>query len=206
MAAKKETKKSLVEKVEKYLKEYRHVFILRLGNANTSFLNKVRKQLWEDRLLLGKQKVLAKGLEQHLPRVSKEKKEELSARLKGDVCLFFSNKTAEELRDGMEGLSAEAYPLPGDVSSVDAVIPCGQVLRGETPLSVQEEPRLREKGVASVVRDGAVFVEKEHRVCSQGDSLTAKQTQLLRMLGLKTETMKTSLVAFCDGESVFTMD
>jgi mRNA turnover protein 4 len=88
-------KTQLVEKIESYLKEFEFCYVFRYKNMTTVPMQEVRNFWSSSKFLIGKNKVLQVALGKSEDDEPKSNSHKLSAYLKGNCGLFFSNENPE---------------------------------------------------------------------------------------------------------------
>lgn len=89
---------------------------------------------------------------------------ELSARLRGQCGLLFTNRSREEVEAFFASYGLADYARSGSVATEDFVVPAGPLPQFNHAL----EPYLRSLGLPCKLDRGVVTVEREFRVCKAG--------------------------------------
>ncbi|XP_048508120.1 mRNA turnover protein 4 homolog isoform X2 [Athalia rosae] len=142
---------------------------------------------WKDsRFFFGKNKIMALGLGKSPEEEAEDGLHKLSAALKGQCGLLFTNRPKDEVLDWMEQYGEEDYARSGFIATESISIPEGPM--PEFAHSI--EPHLRQLGLPTSLQKGVVTLLKDHDVCKQGQTLTPEQARILKLIGRALATFK----------------
>ncbi len=188
-------KRELIEEIKNLLRRYRCVAIISLDGVPTSQYKQLKREL----LNYGFIKVYKNRI---FLRAAKESGcegvEDLGKYLTGTNAFLFTNMNPYELALTLEKLAALRYAKPGDVATDDIYIP-------EGPTGIPPGPMLSVFGklrIRTQVREGVIWVAKEAKVASAGDTISPELASLLRKLDIKPVTVRLKLKAVWEEGSV----
>jgi mRNA turnover protein 4 len=90
-------KSIIVEKIQKYLNEYEYYYAFRYKNMTTMAMQSLRNYWNNDKFVIGKNKVIQVALGRTEEEEQKPNSHKLSAYLKGNCGLFFSNDEPDKI-------------------------------------------------------------------------------------------------------------
>jgi len=176
-----EHKEKVIEQVRTYCSQYERIFVYSLENTRNNHLKDLRTVFKEDsRFYQGKNTLtklaLGKDVEsEHLPGIYK-----LTERMVGEVGLFFTNRSTEDIIGYFNKFNKATFARAGDVS-------CATVKISEGPLpqfSHAIEPHLREKlKFPTMLKNGVVTLLRDVVIAKDGEKLTADNCRLLKLFG-----------------------
>lgn len=221
-------RKQLVQRLHSNIQaaadEYAYIWVFDVQNMRNTFIKSVRTELADSRIFMGKTKLMAHALgstkeTEYLAGLSG-----LSRFLHGEVGLLCTNRSPQEIEKYFAGFVNLDYARAGAVAASDFVIPKGVLTTmygvegGEDdPLPMAIEPRLRQLGVPTRIVKGKVVLEETsedgmdddagHLVCKLGDILDSRQTEILKIFGVRMAEFRVGLKAVYDktNESVTEM-
>jgi mRNA turnover protein 4 len=128
----------------------------------------------------------------------------LASHLRGDVGLFFTDRSPADIIAHFASHSETDYARAGTAASRDFTVPAGIVYStgGEidesqdVPLSHSLEPELRRLNVPTSLTKGKITLQNPYTVCKEGQVLDSRQTRLLKLFGVATAEFKVQLVAY----------
>lgn len=110
----------------------------------------------------------------------------LSARLKGQCGLLFTNRPRDVVEEFFRSFELEDFSRSGSVAPCDVDLEAGPLPQFNHAL----EPYLRQLGLPCKLNKGIVTLERDHRICSAGKELTSEQARLLKAFGHKLASMR----------------
>lgn len=109
--------------------------------------------------------------------------------LKGQVGLLFTSSPPSEVTDWFDDFHPPTFLRSGSRATRTYTIPPGPILQHHSsppePFPHNEEPQLRKLGLHTKMVRGVPTLEREHIVCKQGETLSAEQAQILKLVGIK---------------------
>lgn len=195
----KEGKSRLMDQVRQASTTKQHIYLFRVQNMRNSLFKSLRACL-EGRFFIGKNRVMAIALghdesSELLPGIS-----HLTRGLKGDLGLLCTDVAPNALNDLFASRETQVYARTGNLAIMTVVIEADDgglrnVATGEL-LSATQEPQLRQAGVPTKLRGGAILLSADnYTVCSAGEQLTVDQARILKIFGIKMATFKVELAA-----------
>ncbi|KAI0338962.1 hypothetical protein BDW22DRAFT_1311255, partial [Trametopsis cervina] len=186
----KEQKSALMTEVQTNADKYEYCWLFDVGNMRNEHL-KIVRNLWKDsaRIFFGRGAVMAKALgttleTEHLPGLHK-----LAKNLKGQVGLLFTSSSPSEVTEWFADFHPPTYLRSGSVASSTYTIPPGPILSHHStppePFPHNEEPQLRKLGLHTKMVRGVPTLENEHVVVKEGQTLSAEQAQILKLVGIR---------------------
>jgi mRNA turnover protein 4 len=124
--------------------------------------------------------------------------EELLENIKGQVGLFFTDTSPQEVIEWFNDFKQADFARSGNIATRNVVLPAGPIMRRHSdppePFPHNEEPQLRKLGLSTYMNKGLPSLHSPHQVCQEGKPLTSEQTQLLKLIGEKMVEFKVGLV------------
>ncbi|CAL1712713.1 unnamed protein product [Somion occarium] len=202
----KEQKGAFINEVQENADKWQYCWLFEVGNMRNSHLKTVRN-LWKDsaRIFFGRGAVMAKALgatpeEEHKPGLHK-----IAQQLKGQVGLFFTNSSPDEVTEWFADFHPPDFARSGNKASRTFIIPAGPIMQQHSdppePFPHNEEPQLRKLGLHTTMVRGVPTLEAPHTVCKEGKTLTPEQAQLLKLIGVKMISFKVGLRAYWTAET-----
>ncbi len=154
------------------------------------------------RMFFGRGAVMAKALgttpeEEHRPGLHK-----LATQIKGQVGLLFTDSPPTEVIEWFADFQQPDFARTGNRATCTVLLPAGPVMKQHStppePFPHNEEPQLRRLGLRTRMERGVPTLDVPHTVCEKGKVLSPEQTQLLKLVGIKTVTFKVGLSARWD--------
>jgi mRNA turnover protein 4 len=191
-------KMDLVEKVRDSVDNYKFLYVFSYENMRTNMFKKVRQQLKESRLFLGKNKVMQVALGRSEEEEYGDELMKISKHLSGNRGLLFSDTNVEAMKKIFDNSAQQDFARAGNVATET-------VQFEEGPLSSMphnmDEP-LRKLGMPVMLKKGVVTLIKPFTVCEEGEALTPEQARILKHFNYKLAEFKLSLSCYWS-EGVF---
>lgn len=201
----KEQKEKLVEQVRACSQEYPHAYLIRLHNSRSAALQRLRARLAQEdgtRLFIGKNRVMSLALGKDAASAQVSGAHQLAARLSGDVGLMFSRMSPVDLQAHLRDLSGTEWARTGNIAprtiEIERIGEFEPLRRDDDmePIPATAEPQLRQAGLPCQLRGGHIILtQPSYVVCQEGDTLTADQCRLLKLLGFPLVEFSVDLVA-----------
>lgn len=203
--------------VQEAAAQYNYLWVFDVENMRNTFLKKVRSDLADSRMFMGKTKVMAVALghtaeTETVPGIS-----QIVPHLKGEVGLIFTDRDPKEIESLFEDFVELDYARSGATAAQEFRIPQGQLHTAygvggeEDPLPIAIEPQLRKLGVPTRIVKGKVTLEESapdnmadeegYLVCKEGDVLDSRQTSILKIFGVRMAEFRMSLKAVFDKQN-----
>ena len=179
-------KQQIVEDVRNCVEKYDRVFLISVHNMRNNKLKDLRAEWKDSRFFFGKNKVIALALGKSAEDEVTEGVHKLSAALRGQCGLLFTNRSKNEVLEWMEEYEEEDYARSGFVTQETITLPEGPM--ADFPHSI--EPHLRQLGMPTALQKGVVTLLKEYTVCKKGQTLTPEQARILKLLDKQLATFK----------------
>ena len=129
----------------------------------------------------------------------------LVQRIKGQVGLLFTDSEPQEVIEWFKDFHQPDFARSGNRASRTVILPAGPVMQHHSdppePFPHNEEPQLRKLGLSTVMRKGVPTLENPHKLCEEGEVLTAEQAQLLKLIGEKMVEFRVGLNAWWDSST-----
>lgn len=212
----KELVRRLAANVQEAAQQYNYVWVFGVENIRNNFLKQVRSDLDDSRIMMGKTKVMMVGLGQTAETECVPGVSALGPYVKGEMGLLFTNREPSEIEEYFQDSLNLDYARSGTTATQEIIIPPGQLhtMYGvdggeEDPLPIQIEPTLRKLGIPTRIVKGKVVLEERpegamdddeegYLVCREGDTLDSRQTNILKILGVRMSEFKIDLKAVFD--------
>lgn len=109
--------------------------------------------------------------------------------LKGQVGLLFTSSPPSEVTEWFADFHPPTFLRSGTHATRTYTIPSGPILQHHAsppePFPHNEEPQLRKLGLHTSMVRGVPTLDREHVVCKEGETLSAEQAQILKLVGIK---------------------
>ncbi|KIW59894.1 hypothetical protein PV05_00156 [Exophiala xenobiotica] len=212
----KELVRRLAANVQEAAQQYNYIWVFGVENIRNNFLKQVRSDLDDSRIMMGKTKVMMVGLGQNAETECVPGVSALGPYVKGEMGLLFTNREPSEIEEYFQDSLNLDYARSGTTATQEIIIPPGQLhtMYGvdggeEDPLPIQIEPTLRKLGIPTRIVKGKVVLEERpegamdddeegYLVCREGDTLDSRQTNILKILGVRMSEFKIDLKAVFD--------
>ena len=179
-------KQQIVEDVRNCVEKYERIFLISVHNMRNNKFKDLRAEWKDSRFFFGKNKVIALALGKTPENEVAEELHKLSAALKGQCGLLFTNRSKKEVLKWMEEYEELEYARSGFVTDESVTLPEGPM--PEFPHSI--EPHLRQLGMPTALQKGIVVLLKEYAVCKKGQTLNPEQARILKLLDRPLATFK----------------
>lgn len=182
-----EQKIELVEKIQQSCNNFPFLYLIKVDNMRNATFKNIAAQS-PGKFFFGKNRgfidffnnlVMAKALGESEGDEYKQNIRLLSASLRGNVGLYFSEQNPEEVFKFFKESAQADYARGGGIATSSYSLPKGPLMFGETPVPHNMEPQLRKLGLPTELIKGIVHLRSDHQVCKEGDILTPEQAQIL---------------------------
>lgn len=202
-----ENKSKLMEQVREAAATYQHTFLFRVHNMRNTLFKALRMAL-PGRFFIGKNRVMALALGLDEASECSPNMSHMARRLRGDLGLLFTNESPECVQLALAEIQEEDYARTGNKARTSVVIeaaPAGLCnVDTNEPLPATVEPQLRAAGMPTKLRGGTVLLAADsYEVCQEGKVLTADQTRILKVFGIKMATFGVVLLAHHQQDGTF---
>eukprot|EP00943_MAST-04B_sp_MAST-4B-sp1_P006897 g6897.t1 len=191
-------KMDLVEKVRDSVDNYKFLYVFSYENMRTNMFKKVRQQLKQSRLFLGKNKVMQVALGRSEEEEYGDELMKISQQLSGNRGLLFSDTNVEAMKKIFNNSTQQDFARAGNVATETV-----QFEEGPLPSMPHnmDEP-LRKLGMPVMLKRGVVTLIKPFTVCEEGEALSPEQARILKHFNYKLAEFKLSLSCYWS-EGVF---
>ncbi|XP_076282650.1 ribosomal protein LP0-like [Lasioglossum baleicum] len=179
-------KQQIVEDVRNCVERYTKIFLISVDNMRNNKLKDLRGEWKDSRFFFGKNKIIALALGKSPENEVAEGLHKLSAALRGQCGLLFTNRPKKQVLEWMESYEEADHARSGFVVNETVVLSEGPM--PEFPHSI--EPHLRQLGMPTALQKGVVTLIKEYTVCKKGQTLTPEQARILKLLDRPLATFK----------------
>uniref|UniRef100_A0A1I7SMA8 Ribosome assembly factor mrt4 n=1 Tax=Bursaphelenchus xylophilus TaxID=6326 RepID=A0A1I7SMA8_BURXY len=187
-----ENKENLVEQIRKCVDEYASVYSFSIENLRSSKFIQIRQKFKKtSKFFFGKRNVMALALGRTAGEEISDGIHKLSKTLEGQCGLIFTNEKEKDFIKYFKTFDDEEFARSGNTATHSVHLPAGPLT--QFPFSM--EPQLKRLGLPCKVERGFVELYDSFQVCSEGDTLTADQCKILKLLGEKMATFKVNLIA-----------
>jgi mRNA turnover protein 4 len=183
-------KSELIDDVQRSVDEYENIYVFDVQNMRTSPFKALRLEFREDgRFLMGKNGVVRVALGRTREEAYRPQLEVLSSKLEGEVGVLFTKRPHAEVLAYFEAFRELDFARAGFKAERNVDVPAGPLV-GQ-PSSMVES--LRGMRLPVVLSKGVVVLEKDHRVCTAGEALSAEQARALKFFGVQMSEFKVKL-------------
>lgn len=172
-------KNQIVEDIRNCVQKYPNIFLFSVHNMRNNLLKELRSEWKKDsRFIFGKNRIMQLALGKTETDETEPNLHLLSARLRGQCGLLFTDKTEEYVLDWSKQYSALEYARSGFIATETVILPEGPL----EDFSHAIEPHLRSLGMPTKLHKGVVTLYKEYTVCTEGKVLTPEQARILKLI------------------------
>ena len=175
-------KDSLLQRVRSYVGSFASVYVITYQNMTTNPFKALREQLSDCRFCLGKNKVMGVALgrdekESFVPNLF-----QLSALLKAQCCLFFTNKPHAEVKRIFGDFEVQEYAQVGSIADSTVILEKGFETLARFPHSM--ESQFRQLGLNIRLVNSKIELLENYLLSAEGKPLTVNNCKLLVSRGL----------------------
>lgn len=200
--ATREHKSSYIQEVREAIDKYDGLYLFSYENMRSSKFKNVRMEFRDDgRIFLGKNKLLQIALGRTTEDEYQDNLRHVAKRITGgSVGLLFTSKKHAEVQNYFATLDDPDFARAGALAPRDVMISSDRLLA--FPVSMMEQ--FRKLGLPLDIANGTLVFrdgKDEHRICKQGETLSAEKGKLLVHFDVKLANFKVRLVCrWCKGE------
>ncbi|MFH4983879.1 hypothetical protein AB6A40_010588 [Gnathostoma spinigerum] len=186
-----ERKINLIEEIRKAIDYYQTCFVFNVENMRSNKFVMIRQKFKDNsRLFFGRNTLMAMSLGKDSSHERAKDLAKVTALLKGDCGLMFTNADREAVVDFFKTYEEHDFARSGQIASVSV-----DLSQGALPnFSFTLEPQMRRLGLPTKLEKGVVTLLSDYRICKEGDKLNAEQAKLLKLLGYKISVFKINLI------------
>ncbi|CAN6659258.1 ribosome assembly factor Mrt4p [Trichomonascus vanleenenianus] len=202
-------KERIGDEIREAVDKYAYTWVFGVNNMRNTFLKNIRQDWAGSRILFGRTRVMQKALGRTPEEEHRDNLHKLAAVLGGDVGLLMTDETPEVVKEYFDAFVKSDFARAGVVSPVEFVVPAGIVYstggqaaaENDVPMAHTLEPTLRQLGMPTRLKQGKIELENEYVVCKAGETLTGRQTRLLKQFGVVAAEFKVNLLAYYDRDA-----
>jgi len=181
--------------VRKCVDDYPSIYVFRYVNMRTEQFKQLRQSLAEtSKFAMGSTKMLAVALGKGESDELRPNLSQLTARLKGQVGLFFTKLDHAAVEQAFAEFEHDDFARAGSKAVHDFSLEAGPLSGPFGPLQHTLEPSLRKFGLPTRLNKGVVELLANHQVCKTGQVLDPHQAGILRVFGIKMASFTLTLV------------
>jgi mRNA turnover protein 4 len=163
-------------------------------------------------MFFGRVSVMALSLGNSPEKEYKPGLHKIATQLHGQVGLFFTSWDPKETLDYFHSIKKPDFARAGSIATEEVSLPSGpltpvasaeDIAEGikPNPFPASMEPHLRKLGLSTRLEKGVITMGGPQTVCRKGDTLTAEQAQILKLLGVKMSVFRLALRYMWDKET-----
>ena len=195
-------KEKLVNKVHKYLKQYKYCYAFTYKNMTNISMNALKDYFKDSIFMIGKNKVIQVGLGRDETEEKKEGSSKLGAFLKGSCGLFFTDKDPDDIIEYFQKYSCPYFGNTGSVSNQTLILKRGlDEHLNDFPSSM--ESQFRQLGMSVKVDNGKFCLLDDYIVCQKDKPLTADQSKMCKHLNIYLDEFKIYIKAYLGNNGQF---
>ena len=174
-----EKKIQYVEKLIKYLNEYKSIIVVGCDNVGSNHMQKIRQTLrGKAVLLMGKKTMVRKIVREQCEK--NPALEHLVPHIHGNIGFVFTNEDLTETRNALVSLKVSAPAKAGTVAPNDVVVPAGP-----TGLEPTQTSFLQALNISSKINKGEVEILNPVVLVKEGERVGQSEATLLSKLNIK---------------------
>lgn len=173
-----EKKLDLVEKIQKYMNNFKYCYSFSHKNMTTMPMQELRNFFSDSKFVVGKNKVLQIALGRNEEESFKPNSFQLSKFLNNSCGLLFTDKDPEYIVDYFKNYSVDYYGTVGTIAKSTMILPHGRCeILDQFPSSM--ESQLKQLGLKVRLVDAKWYLLSEYVVHKEGEKLTADQARMI---------------------------
>lgn len=189
-------KAQLMDLVREKAIQHPHIYVFRVDNMRNVVFKMLRSAFGsKGRFLIGKNKVMSLALGRDPASEVVTGASQIGSLLTGDVGLLLTDLDLVQVREIIDSLQAQDYARTGAIADMSVVVcptppeDTAGIRNFDTgePISATAEVQLRQAGMPTKLKGGAVILttDQDYQICKEGDRLTADQSRLLKLMGVR---------------------
>mmetsp|Transcript_55389 Transcript_55389/g.127314 ORF Transcript_55389/g.127314 Transcript_55389/m.127314 type:complete len:220 (-) Transcript_55389:382-1041(-) len=183
-------KETILNEVRECVDRFANAYVFSAATMRNSALKDVRAKLKESRLYFGRNKLIAASLGRSPSDEYADGLSDVANRmLGGEHGVIFSDLDAASIRKCFDESQVPEFARAGFAATRVVTLDHGPL---DFPHSM--EPYLRKLGLPTRLMSGTVTLLSDHRICREGEELSAEQAKLLQLLDIKMAVFKLTLV------------
>ncbi|KAH7096432.1 ribosomal protein L10-domain-containing protein [Auriculariales sp. MPI-PUGE-AT-0066] len=196
----KENKTQHLEAVQESADKWKYCYVIEIADMRGAHLKDVR-QKWSNtgRVFFARNSIISKAFGSTPEEEHKLGLAQLNAYLNGQVGVFFTDHDPKETEAWFEHYQQPVFARAGNKATKTVTLEAGPILSRHSdppePFQHTMEPQLRKLGLTTKLVRGVPSLDVPHVVCKEGDTLTAEQAQILKLIGERLATFKVTLLA-----------
>ena len=195
-------KEKLVNRVHKYLKQYKYCYAFTYKNMTNLSMNALKDYFKDSIFMIGKNKVIQVGLGRDETEEKKEGSSKLNQFLKGNCGLFFSDKDPDDIIEYFKNYSCPYFGNTGSISNQTLILKRGfDEHLNDFPSTM--ESQFRQLGMSVKVDNGKFCLLDDYVVCQKDKPLTADQSKMCKHLNIYLDEFKIFIKAYLGNNGQF---
>lgn len=194
-----EHKTQFIQQVREQVDQYDSLYVLSFENMRSHKFKDVRMQFKDSRIFMGKNKLLQLALGRTPEDEYADNLRHASKQIAGsNVALLLTSEPRQKVEEYFNQLEEADFARAGSTASREVVV--SNI--AQFPVSMMEQ--LRQLGLPVEIENGKIVWRDgrtEHRICKEGEVLSAEKCKLLKHFDLKLADFAVSLVCrWANGE------
>ena len=195
-------KEKLVNRVHKYLKQYKYCYAFTYKNMTNLSMNSLKDYFKDSIFMIGKNKVIQVALGRDETEEKKEGSSKLNKFLKGNCGLFFSDKDPDDIIEYFKNYSCPYFGNTGSISNQTLILKRGfDEHLNDFPSTM--ESQFRQLGMSVKVDNGKFCLLDDYIVCQKDKPLTADQSKMCKHLNIYLDEFKIYIKAYLGNNGQF---
>ena len=192
-------KNDQMETIRSSIDEMRYAYVVSVSNERNNILKAVRDELKPGKMFYSKNKLVQLALGLSPESECAEGIHALAPLITGHVALITSNLNQADLATLLSVHDETEYARAGGLASYTIALEAGFDALAAFPFSM--ETQLRKLGLPTMLHDGKIKLLANHTVCAEGQTLTANQAQILKLMHIQMAKFEIAIQAVYDKES-----
>lgn len=176
-----EGKQKLLAKLREHVDTYESIYLFSISNMRNALLKDLRETWKDSRFFMGRNRIAQVAFGRTAAEEYADGLSDVSASLKGNVGLLFTNRPQEEVQKFFAHYSVPDYARSGFEATESVVLNAGEL----DMFVPSQEQNLRQLGLPVSLKQGKVIIGQEFVVCEKGDVLVPERAKILEYLGYK---------------------
>ena len=195
----KSEKSEQIDAVRSAVNDMSFSYVVSVSNERNNIIKAVRDELKPGKMFYSKNKLFQIALGFSPESECADGIHQLTAHIVGHSALVISNLPASEITSLLEKHDEPEFARAGGLATSDVELEEGFDSLAHFPHSM--ETQLRKLGLPTSLYDGKIKLLARYKVCSEGESLSASQAQILKLLDIKMAKFEMRIKAMWDKSS-----
>jgi len=194
-----EKKAAYFVKLEKFLSEFKSVFIVNVDNVGSNQMHQIRRALRaHGEVLMGKNTMVRRGLRILIGEKEKTEYEKLLSFVRGNIGFVFTNSDLKTVREIITSNRVAAPARAGAIAPVDVFVPAGN-----TGMEPGQTSFFQALGIPTKIARGTIEITQDVHLVKVTEKVGASEATLLNKLNISPFTYGMTVIQIYDDGTIF---